>query len=91
MAFFGQKVIFSVSDVSERFKESNQYLGFQRISRKSVKVEFLTYHVTRPIIELKLAIFKTCSDSPNMGRVCSVLMSVVTLRSFKMIGCIKVG
>ena len=31
----------------------NQYLGFQRISRKSVKVEFLTYHVTRPLIELK--------------------------------------
>ena len=25
----------------------NQYLGFQRISRKSVKVEFLTYHMTR--------------------------------------------
>ena len=24
----------------------SQYLGFQRISRKSVKVEFLTYHVT---------------------------------------------
>ena len=28
----------------------NQYLGFQQISRKSVKVEFLTYHVTRPCI-----------------------------------------
>ena len=25
----------------------NQYLGFQQISRKSVKVEFLTYHVNR--------------------------------------------
>ena len=90
MAFFGQKVIFSVSDVSERFKE-DQYLGLQRISRKSVKVEFLTYHVTRPIIELKLAIFKTCSDSFNMGRFCSVLMPVATLQSFKMIGCLKVG
>ena len=41
----------------------NQYLGFQQISRKSVKVEFLTYHVTRPLIELKLAFPKTCSDS----------------------------
>ena len=28
-----------------------------------MKVEFLTYHVTRPLIELKLVIFKTCSDS----------------------------
>ena len=27
----------------------NQYLGFQQISRKSVKVEPLTYHVTRPL------------------------------------------
>ena len=69
----------------------NQYLGFQRISRESVKVEFLTYHVTRLIVELKLGIFKTCSDSFNMGRFCSVLMPVVTLQSFKMIGCLKVG
>ena len=69
----------------------NQYLGFQRISRKSVKVEFSTYHVTRPLIELKLAIFKTCSDSINMGHVCLVLMPVVTLQSFKMIGRLKVG
>ena len=38
----------------------------------------------------KLAIFKTCSDSLNMGRVCSVLMPVVTLQSFKMIGRLKV-
>ena len=52
----------------------NQYLGFQRTSSKSVKVKFLTYHVTRPHIELKLAIFKICSDLLNMGRVCSVLM-----------------
>ena len=69
----------------------NQYLGFQQISSKSVKVEFLTYHVTRPLIELKLAFSKTCSDSFNMGRVCSVLMPVVTLQSFKMVGCLKVG
>ena len=66
-------------------------LLFQQISRKSVKVEFLTYHVTRPLIELKLAISKTCSDSFNMGRVCLVSMPVVTLQSFKMIGCVKVG
>ena len=92
MAFFGQKVIFSVSDVSERFKESISRFptNFKKISEK-VKVEFLTYHVTRPIIELKLAIFKTYSDSLNVGRFCSVLMPVVTLQSFKMIGCLKVG
>ena len=59
----------------------NQYLGFQRISRKSVKVKFLNYHVTRPQIELKLAIFKTCSDSSlNMDRVCSVLMTIGRLK-----------
>ena len=43
-------------------KKKNQYLGFQRISRKSVTVKFLTYYVTRPHIELKLAIFKTCES-----------------------------
>ena len=68
--FSGRKLYFRFLMFQNGSK--NQYLGFQRISRKSVKVEFLTYHVTRPIIELKLAIFKTCSDSPNMGRVCSV-------------------
>ena len=66
--------------------DTDHVLGFQRISRKSVKVEFLTYLVTRSLIELKLAIFKTCSDSFNMGRVCSVLMPVVTQQSFKTIG-----
>ena len=92
MAFFGQKVIFSVSDVSEQFKGSISRFptNFKKIS-ETVKVELLTYHVTRPIIELKLANFKTCSDSFNMGRFCSVLMPVVTLQSFKMIGCLKVG
>ena len=61
----------------------NQYLGFQRISRKSVKAKFLTYHVTRSHIEVELAFFETCSDSFNMGRVCLALMSVVTLQCFK--------
>ena len=41
-----------------------------------MRVKFLTYHVTRPHKELKLAIIKTCSDLFNMGRVCSVLMPV---------------
>ena len=38
------------------------------------------------VTRAKLAIFKTCSDILNMGRVCLVLMPVVTLQSFKMIG-----
>ena len=42
-------------------------------------------------IEQKLAIFKTCSDSFNMGVIRSVLMPVVTLPSFKMIGRLEVG
>ena len=42
-------------------------------------------------IEQKLAIFKTCSDSFNMGFIRSVLMPVVTLPSFKMIGRLEVG
>ena len=41
-------------------------------------------------IEKKLAIFKTCSDSLNMGVICSVLMPVVILPSFKMIGRLEV-
>ena len=41
-------------------------------------------------IEQKLAIFKTCSDSLNMGVIRSVLMPVVILPSFKMIGRLEV-
>ena len=86
--FSGRKLYFRF--LLFQYGSKNQYLGFQRISRKSERVEFLTYHVTRPLIELKLTIFKTCLDSFNMGRVCSVLMPVVTLQSFKMIGRLKV-
>ena len=38
-----------------------------------------------------IAIFRHYSPLLFMGRVCSVLMPVVTLQSFKMIGCLKVG
>ena len=38
----------------------------------------------------KLVIFKTCSDSLNMGVIRSVLMPVVILPSFKMIGRLEV-
>ena len=67
-----------------------QYLGLQHFSRKSEKVKFLPYYVTL-YVRLKIAIFKTCSESLNMGRVCSVLMPVVTLQSFKVIGRLEVG
>ena len=67
-----------------------QYLGLQQFSRISEKVKFLPYHVTL-YVRLKIAIFKTCSESLNMGRVCSVLMPVVTLQSFKVIGRLEVG
>ena len=36
-----------------------------------MKVTFLPYHVTWSH-RLKIAIFKTCSESLNMGRVCSM-------------------
>ena len=49
----------------------------------------LLYHVTWSD-RLKIAIFKSCSDSLDMGRVCSVFMPVVTLQSFKMIGRLEV-
>ena len=42
-------------------------------------------------MKLKIAIFETCPESLNMGRVCSVLMQVVTLQSFKVIGRLEVG
>ena len=92
MAYFGQKVIFSVSDVSERFKESIS--RFPANFKKTIESRIFDLSrdpSTRPLIELKLAFSKTCSDSFNMGRVCSVLIPVVTLQSFKMIGCLKVG
>ena len=84
--FFGQKVIFSVSDVTERFKES-----ISRFPANFKKIGESRIFDPSPLIELKLAIFKTCSDSINMGHVCLVLMPVVTLQSFKMIGRLKVG
>ena len=69
--FFGRKVIFSVSNVPERFKEP-----IFRFSAKEISVS---------------QIFKTCSDLINIGRVCSVLMALVTLQSLVTIGCLRVG
>ena len=79
----------------------NQFNG--SISKSAVNLEKIgrgqIFDLSRDIdypsppgqIEQKLAIFKTCSDSFNMGVIRSVLMPVVTLPSFKMIGRLEVG
>ena len=56
--FSGRKLYFRFLMFQNGSK--NRYLGFQRISRKSVKVEFLTYHVTRPLIDnrAKISLFQ---------------------------------
>ena len=61
-------------------------VNFKRIREGHI----LPYHVTWSH-RLKIAIFKTYSESLNIGRVCSVLMPVVTLQSFKVIGRLEVG
>ena len=78
--FFNLNLTF---DAPYRFTRSIStfLVNFKKIDQGHI----LPNHVTRSH-KLKIAIFKTCSDSPNMGRVCSVLMPVVTLQSFKMIG-----
>ena len=85
--FFELKLI---SQVSDRFLRS---LSTSQVHLKKIgqgyNFTFLPYHVTRSH-RARLAIFKTCSDSLNMGRVCLVVMPVVALQSFKMIGCLEV-
>ena len=44
----------------------NQYLGFQRFSRKSEKVKFFTYHVTRLHIA-KISHFKNMLELSQYG------------------------
>ena len=79
--FFGPKLILTIPGRPNRFNGS---ISTSQVNLK-VKVTFSPYHVTRSH-RAKLAIFKTCTDSLDMGRVCSVLMPVETLQSFKMIG-----
>ena len=84
MDFFRPKVDFNDFWPAKSIQRVNIYVSGEFEENRS-KVTFSPYHVTRSH-RAKLAIFKTCSDSLNMGRVCSVLMPVVTLQSFKMIG-----
>ena len=88
--FFGQKVIFSNSDVSERFKESIYRFpaNFKKIGESRI------FDLSRDQTSHRAKI----SHFQNMlgfiqyaGHVCSVLMPVVTLQCFKMTGRLRVG
>ena len=82
--FFGPKLILTISGRPNRSNGSIStfLVNLKKIGRGQI---FALYHVTWSN-RLKIAIFKTCSESLNMGRVCLVLMPVETLQSFKMIG-----
>ena len=77
--FFELKLI---SKVSGRFLRSisTSLVNLKKIGQGHIFAQ------SRESQRAKLAIFETCSDLLNMGRVCSVLMPVVNLQSFKMIG-----
>ena len=86
--FFGRTLILLVSDVPNRFNMSisRSPAIFKKIGEGKI------FTLSRDFVcKLKIAIFKSCSVSPNMGRVCSVSMPVVTLQSFKVIGRLEVG
>ena len=86
--FFGRTSILLISDVPNRFNMSisRSPAIFKKIGEGQI------FTISRDLVcRLKIAIFKTCSESLNMGRVCSVLMPVVTLQSFKVIGRLEVG
>ena len=73
----------STSKVSDRFFRS---LSTSQVNLKEIGQGHIFALSRDPGHRAKLAIFRTCSDLLNMGRICSVLMHVVTLQSFKMIG-----
>ena len=94
LTFFGPKFSLTISGRPNGFNRSMSMflVNFKKIgesqifalSRDRLKIAALSRD------RLKIAVFKSCSDSPNMGRICSVLMPVVTLQSFKMIGRLEV-
>ena len=87
--FFGRTLILLISDVPNRFNMSIS--RSPAIFKKIGEGQFFALSRDLGVMRLKIAIFKTCSESLNMGRVCSVLMPVVTLQSFKVIGRLEVG
>ena len=87
--FFGQTLILLISDVPNRF---DMFISRSpAIFKKIGEGQFFPISRDQGKMRLKIAIFKTCSESLNMGRVRSVLMPVVTLQSFKVIGRLEVG
>ena len=85
--FSGPKFILTISGRPNRFNRSMSMflVNFKKIGESQI------FALSRDLVNrLKIAVFKSCSDSPNMGRICSVLMPVVTLQSFKMIGRLEV-
>ena len=91
--FFGRKLILKVSTVPNQFNGSisKSPVNLEKIGRGQIFGLSRDTPSSPGQIEQKLAIFKTCSDSFNMGVVRSLLMPVVTLPSFKMIGRLEVG
>ena len=90
--FFGRKLILKVSIVPNQLNGSisKSAVNLEKIGRGQIfGLSPDTPHLPGQI-EQKLAIFKTCPDSFNMGVIRSVLMPVVTLPSFKMIGRLEV-
>ena len=86
--FFGRTLILLISDAPNRFNMSisRSPAIFKKIGEGQI------FTISRDLVcWLKIAIFKTCSEPLNMGRVCSVLMPVVTVQSFKVIGRLEVG
>ena len=81
--FFGPKLISTISGRPNRF---NRSISTSLVNLKKIGQGHIFALSRDQAHRAKLAIFKTCSDLLNMGRVCSVLMPVVTLQSFKMIG-----
>ena len=87
--FFGRTLILLISDVPNRFNMSIS--RSPAIFKKIGEGQFFALSRDLGVMRLKIAIFKTCSESLNMGGVCSVLMPVVTLQSCKVIGRLEVG
>ena len=74
--FFGRKLILKVSTVPNQFNGSisKSPVNLEKIGRGQIFGLSRDTPSSPGQIEQKLAIFKTCSESLNMGRVCSVMM-----------------
>ena len=90
VAFFGQKVIFLIPDIPERFKESIS--RFPANFKKICVSQIFDLSLDQTSHRAKISHFQNMlgfTQYANMGRICSVLMPVVTLQSFVTIGRFK--